>query len=130
MKKKIVAVAALIIIICALALVLSACNNVRSIESRLLKEGYEVDGDYLGGKVLDLDEDVAIEGLMWYLSAGKESAEGDGEYVQVYSFDKNSQAKSAFDYFEANFKGSEGYTVKKSGNIVAVGTVNAVKTAL
>lgn len=130
MKKKIVAVAALIIIICALALVLSACNNANSIERRLLKDGYEVEGNYLGGKVLDLDEDVAIEGLMWYLSAGKESAEGDGEYVQVYSFDKNSQAKSAFDYFEANFKGSEGYTVKKSGNIVAIGTVNAVKTAL
>ena len=106
---------------------LSACNNVRSIESRLLKEGYEVDGSYLGGEVFELDDDVNVDGLMWYLSAGKESAEGDGE---VYSFDKNSQAKSAFDYFEANFKGSEGYTVKKSGKIVAVGTVNAVKTAL
>lgn len=128
--KKFITTAVLLVAIVTLVLALTACNNANSIERRLLKDGYEVEGNYLGGKVLDLDEDVAIEGLMWYLSAGKESAEGDGEYVEVYSFDKNSQAKSAFDYFEANFKGSEGYTVKKSGKLVVLGTEAAVKTAL
>lgn len=128
--KKFITTAVLLVAIVTLVLALTACNNANSIERRLLKDGYEVEGNYLGGKVLDLDEDVAIEGLMWYLSAGKESAEGDGEYVEVYSFDKNSQAKSAFDYFEANFKGSEGYSVKKSGKLVVLGTEAAVKTAL
>lgn len=128
--KKFITTAVLLVAIVTLVLALTACNNANSIERRLLKDGYEVEGNYLGGKVLDLDENVAIEGLMWYLSAGKESAEGDGEYVEVYSFDKNSQAKSAFDYFEANFKGSEGYSVKKSGKLVVLGTDAAVKTAL
>ena len=130
MKKKIVAVAALIIIICALALVLSACNNVRSIESRLLKEGYEVEGSYLGGEVLELDDDVNVDGLMWYLFAEKDDETASDDYVSIYSFEKNSQAKTVLDYFAKYYKDLDGYTVKRSGKIVAIGTVNAVKTAL
>lgn len=130
MKKKILTIAALIAVVCAVALALVACNSVKSIEDRLVKDGYEVDGYYLGGDAIEVDDTTELEGLMWYLGAYKESDDGTYEQVTVYSFDKNSQAKSAFDYFSDYYKDFDDFTVKKSGNIVAIGTVNAVKTAL
>lgn len=130
MKRKIVAAAAIIMVICALALVLTACNNAQSIENRLVKAGYQVGGDYLGGEAVEMDEDVTLGDVMWALYAYKETEDGSYYYVTLYSFDKNSQAKAALDYFTEYYKDSEGYAVKKSGKIVAAGSEEAVKIAL
>lgn len=127
MKKKIFATVVLIVLVCAFVFALTACNNAESIERRLIKAGYEVDGGYIGGKSIDSEEE--IQGLMWYLYGRKENSDGAYEIVTIYSFDKISQAKDAAALMNEGAD-SEGYAVKQKGTLVLFGTSQAVKDAL
>lgn len=127
MKKKIFATVVLIVLVCAFVFALTACNNAESIERRLIKAGYEVDGGYIGGKSIDSEEE--IQGLMWYLYGRKENSDGTYEIVTIYSFDKISQAKDAAALMNEGAD-SEGYAVKQKGTLVLFGTSQAVKDAL
>lgn len=127
MKKKIFATVVLIVLVCAFVFALTACNNAESIERRLIKAGYEVDGGYIGGESIDSEEE--IQGLMWYLYGRKENSDGTYEIVTIYSFDKISQAKDAAALMNEGAD-SEGYAVKRKGTLVLFGTSQAVKDAL
>ena len=127
MKKKIFATVVLVVLVCAFVFALTACNNAESIERRLIKAGYEVDGGYIGGKSIDSEEE--IQGLMWYLYGRKENSDGTYEIVTIYSFDKISQAKDAAALMNEDAD-SEGYAVKRKGTLVLFGTSQAVKDAL
>lgn len=127
MKKKIFATVVLIVLVCAFVFALTACNNAESIERRLIKAGYEVDGGYIGGESIDSEEE--IQGLMWYLYGRKENSDGTYEIVTIYSFDKISQAKDAAALMNEGAD-SEGYAVKQKGTLVLFGTSQAVKDAL
>lgn len=127
MKKKIFATVVLVVLVCAFVFALTACNNAESIERRLIKAGYEVDGGYIGGKSIDSEEE--IQGLMWYLYGRKENSDGTYEIVTIYSFDKISQAKDAAALMNEGAD-SEGYAVKQKGTLVLFGTSQAVKDAL
>lgn len=127
MKKKIFATVVLIVLVCAFVFALTACNNAESIERRLIKAGYEVDGVYIGGESIDSEEE--IQGLMWYLYGRKENSDGTYEIVTIYSFDKISQAKDAAALMNEGAD-SEGYAVKQKGTLVLFGTSQAVKDAL
>lgn len=127
MKKKIFATVVLVVLVCAFVFALTACNNAESIERRLIKAGYEVDGGYIGGESIDSEEE--IQGLMWYLYGKKENSDGTYEIVTIYSFDKISQAKDAAALMNEGAD-SEGYAVKQKGTLVLFGTSQAVKDAL
>ena len=127
MKKKIFATVVLVVMVCAFVFALTACNNAESIERRLIKAGYEVDGGYIGGESIDSEEE--IQGLMWYLYGRKENSDGTYEIVTIYSFDKISQAKDAAALMNEGAD-SEGYAVKQQGTLVLFGTSQAVKDAL
>lgn len=127
MKKKIFATVLLVVLVCAFVFALTACNNAESIERRLIKAGYEVDGGYIGGESIDSEEE--IQGLMWYLYGRKENSDGTYEIVTIYSFDKISQAKDAAALMNEDAD-SEGYAVKQKGTLVLFGTSQAVKDAL
>lgn len=127
MKKKIFATVVLVVLVCAFVFALTACNNAESIERRLIKAGYEVDGSYIGGESIDSEEE--IQGLMWYLYGRKENSDGTYEIVTIYSFDKISQAKDAAALMNEGAD-SEGYAVKQKGTLVLFGTSQAVKDAL
>ena len=127
MKKKIFATVVLVVMVCAFVFALTACNNAESIERRLIKAGYEVDGGYIGGESIDSEEE--IQGLMWYLYGRKENSDGTYEIVTIYSFDKISQAKDAAALMNEGAD-SEGYAVKQKGTLVLFGTSQAVKDAL
>lgn len=127
MKKKIFATVVLVVLVCAFVFALTACNNAESIERRLIKAGYEVDGGYIGGESIDSEEE--IQGLMWYLYGKKENSDGTYEIVTIYSFDKISQAKDAAALMNEDAD-SEGYAVKRKGTLVLFGTSQAVKDAL
>lgn len=127
MKKKIFATVVLVVLVCAFVFALTACNNAESIERRLIKAGYEVDGVYIGGESIDSEEE--IQGLMWYLYGKKENSDGTYEIVTIYSFDKISQAKDAAALMNEDAD-SEGYAVKRKGTLVLFGTSQAVKDAL
>ena len=127
MKKKIFATVVLVVLVCAFVFALTACNNAESIERRLIKAGYEVDGVYIGGESIDSEEE--IQGLMWYLYVRKENSDGTYEIVTIYSFDKISQAKDAAALMNEDAD-SEGYAVKRKGTLVLFGTSQAVKDAL
>lgn len=127
MKKKIFATVVLVVLVCAFVFALTACNNAESIERRLVKAGYEVDGVYIGGESIDSEEE--IQGLMWYLYGRKENSDGTYEIVTIYSFDKISQAKDAAALMNEDAD-SEGYAVKRKGTLVLFGTSQAVKDAL
>ena len=127
MKKKIFATVVLVVMVCAFVFALTACNNAESIERRLVKAGYEVDGGYIGGESIDSEEE--IQGLMWYLYGKKENSDGTYEIVTIYSFDKISQAKDAAALMNEDAD-SEGYAVKRKGTLVLFGTSQAVKDAL
>ena len=127
MKKKIFATVVLVVLVCAFVFALTACNNAESIERRLVKAGYEVDGGYIGGESIDSEEE--IQGLMWYLYGKKENSDGTYEIVTIYSFDKISQAKDAAALMNEGAD-SEGYAVKRKGTLVLFGTSQAVKDAL
>ncbi len=127
MKKKIFATVVLVVLVCAFVFALTACNNAESIERRLIKAGYEVDGGYIGGESIDSEEE--IQGLMWYLYGRKENSDGTYEIVTIYSFDKISQAKDAAALMNEDAD-SEGYAVKRKGTLVLFGTSQAVKDAL
>ena len=127
MKKKIFATVVLVVLVCAFVFALTACNNAESIERRLIKAGYEVDGVYIGGESIDSEEE--IQGLMWYLYGRKENSDGTYEIVTIYSFDKISQAKDAAALMNEGAD-SEGYAVKRKGTLVLFGTSQAVKDAL
>lgn len=127
MKKKIFAAVVLVVLVCAFVFALTACNNAESIERRLIKAGYEVDGGYIGGESIDSEEE--IQGLMWYLYGRKENSDGTYEIVTIYSFDKISQAKDAAALMNEGAD-SEGYAVKQKGTLVLFGTSQAVKDAL
>lgn len=127
MKKKIFATIVLVVLVCAFVFALTACNNAESIERRLIKAGYEVDGVYIGGESIDSEEE--IQGLMWYLYGRKENSDGTYEIVTIYSFDKISQAKDAAALMNEDAD-SEGYAVKRKGTLVLFGTSQAVKDAL
>ena len=127
MKKKIFATVVLVVLVCAFVFALTACNNAESIEKRLIKAGYEVDGGYIGGESIDSEEE--IQGLMWYLYGRKENSDGTYEIVTIYSFDKISQAKDAAALMNEDAD-SEGYAVKRKGTLVLFGTSQAVKDAL
>lgn len=127
MKKKIFATVVLVVLVCAFVFALTACNNAESIERRLIKAGYEVDGGYIGGESIDSEEE--IQGLMWYLYGRKENSDGTYEIVTIYSFDKISQAKDAAALMNEGAD-SEGYAVKQKGTLVLFGTSQAVKDAL
>lgn len=127
MKKKIFATVVLVVLVCAFVFALTACNNAESIERRLIKAGYEVDGGYIGGESIDSEEE--IQGLMWYLYGRKENSDGAYEIVTIYSFDKISQAKDAAALMNEDAD-SEGYAVKQKGTLVLFGTSQAVKDAL
>ena len=127
MKKKIFATVVLVVLVCAFVFALTACNNAESIERRLIKAGYEVDGGYIGGESIDSEEE--IQGLMWYLYGRKENSDGTYEIVTIYSFDKISQAKDAAALMNEGAD-SEGYAVKQKGTLVMFGTSQAVKDAL
>ena len=127
MKKKIFATVVLVVLVCAFVFALTACNNAESIERRLIKAGYEVDGGYIGGKSIDSEEE--IQGLIWYLYGRKENSDGAYEIVTIYSFDKISQAKDAAALMNEGAD-SEGYAVKQKGTLVLFGTSQAVKDAL
>lgn len=127
MKKKIFATVVLVVLVCAFVFALTACNNAESIERRLVKAGYEVDGGYIGGESIDSEEE--IQGLMWYLYGRKENSDGTYEIVTIYSFDKISQAKDAAALMNEDAD-SEGYAVKRKGTLVLFGTSQAVKDAL
>ncbi len=127
MKKKIFATVVLVVLVCAFVFALTACNNAESIERRLIKAGYEVDGVYIGGESIDSEEE--IQGLMWYLYGRKENSDGTYEIVTIYSFDKISQAKDAAALMNEGAD-SEGYAVKQKGTLVLFGTSQAVKDAL
>ncbi len=127
MKKKIFATVVLVVLVCAFVFALTACNNAESIERRLVKAGYEVDGGYIGGESIDSEEE--IQGLMWYLYGRKENSDGTYEIVTIYSFDKISQAKDAAALMNEGAD-SEGYAVKRKGTLVLFGTSQAVKDAL
>lgn len=127
MKKKIFATVVLVVLVCAFVFALTACNNAESIERRLIKAGYEVDGGYIGGESIDSEEE--IQGLMWYLYGRKENSDGTYEIVTIYSFDKISQAKDAAALMNEDAD-SEGYAVKQKGTLVLFGTSQAVKDAL
>ena len=127
MKKKIFATVVLVVLVCAFVFALTACNNAESIERRLIKAGYEVDGVYIGGESIDSEEE--IQGLMWYLYGRKENSDGTYEIVTIYSFDKISQAKDAAALMNEDAD-SEGYAVKRKGTLVLFGTSQAVKDAL
>lgn len=127
MKKKIFATVVLVVLVCAFVFALTACNNAESIERRLIKAGYEVDGGYIGGESIDSEEE--IQGLMWYLYGRKENSDGTYEIVTIYSFDKISQAKDAAALMNEGAD-SEGYAVKRKGTLVLFGTSQAVKDAL
>lgn len=143
MKKKIFATVVLVVLVCAFVFALTACNNAESIERRLIKAGYEVDGGYIGGESIDSEEE--IQGLMWYLYGRKENSDGTYEIVTIYCFDKISQAKdvaalmnvgvgylrgSAPSTRGPGWTYSEGYAVKQKGTLVLFGTSQAVKDAL
>lgn len=127
MKKKIFATVLLVVLVCAFVFALTACNNAESIERRLIKAGYEVDGGYIGGESIGSEEE--IQGLMWYLYGRKENSDGTYEIVTIYSFDKISQAKDAAALMNEDAD-SEGYAVKQKGTLVLFGTSQAVKDAL
>ena len=127
MKKKIFATVVLVVLVCEVVYALTACNNAESIERRLVKAGYEVDGGYIGGESIDSEEE--IQGLMWYLYGRKENSDGTYEIVTIYSFDKISQAKDAAALMNEDAD-SEGYAVKRKGTLVLFGTSQAVKDAL
>lgn len=127
MKKKIFATVVLVVLVCAFVFALTACNNAESIERRLIKAGYEVDGGYIGGESIDSEEE--IQGLMWYLYGRKENSDGTYEIVTIYSFDMISQAKDAAALMNEDAD-SEGYAVKRKGTLVLFGTSQAVKDAL
>lgn len=127
MKKKIFATVVLVVLVCAFVFALTACNNAESIERRLIKAGYEVNGGYIGGESIDSEEE--IQGLMWYLYGRKENSDGTYEIVTIYSFDKISQAKDAAALMNEGAD-SEGYAVKQKGTLVLFGTSQAVKDAL
>ena len=127
MKKKIFATVVLVVLVCAFVFALTACNNAESIERRLIKAGYEVDGGYIGGESIDSEEE--IQGLRWYLYGRKENSDGTYEIVTIYSFDKISQAKDAAALMNEGAD-SEGYAVKRKGTLVLFGTSQAVKDAL
>lgn len=127
MKKKIFATVVLVVLVCAFVFALTACNNAESIERRLIKAGYEVDGGYIGGESIDSEEE--IQGLMWYLYGRKENSDCAYEIVTIYSFDKISQAKDAAALMNEDAD-SEGYAVKRKGTLVLFGTSQAVKDAL
>ena len=127
MKKKIFATVVLVVLVCAFVFALTACNNAESIERRLIKAGYEVDGGYIGGESIDSEEE--IQGLMWYLYGRKENSDGTYEIVTIYSFDKISQAKDAAALMNEDAD-SESYAVKRKGTLVLFGTSQAVKDAL
>ena len=72
MKKKIFATVVLVVLVCAFVFALTACNNAESIERRLIKAGYEVDGGYIGGESIDSEEE--IQGLPVYRDEGTPTA--------------------------------------------------------
>ena len=90
MKKKVALIVLVLVIVAASVVALAACNNATSIEKRLVKAGFTVEGGYVGNS-----QDAEMpEGLQWYLSADRVNQRTMTEdYVAVYCFEKAAQKK-------------------------------------
>ncbi len=117
MGRRIIAVVAVILIICAFAVCLTACNAV-NFEDRLTNKGFQLVDTFSNGSIEGYD-------LTWAMSFERES---DGSYVTIY---KCKDLKTAKEMYDAAISDTEpGYDVKRSGRFVAAGSEKAVEIAL
>lgn len=117
MGRRIIAVVAVILIICAFAVCLTACNAV-NFEDRLTNKGFQLVETHTGGSIGEYE-------MTWMMSFSRES---DESYVTIYKCKDLKTAKELYE--DATKDMSSGYDVKRSGRFVAAGTEKAVEIAL
>lgn len=122
MRKKVVSIIAIIALVAALALCLTACNQ-SSVEKRLEKEGYLITD--ISAKQLGIDESE----IEWIVAgANAESMFTGGDFVVAIKFAQTADAKEFADALKGE---DEGYgTVKRLGKLVYAGTEAGVKAAM
>ena len=106
---------------------LAACNNATSIEKRLVKAGFTVEGGYVG----DSQDAEMPEGLQWYLSAERvNQLTMTEDYVAVYCFEKAAQAKSYASLIKREAGMDQSMQIEVKGKLIFVGTKNGVEAAM
>ena len=127
MKKKIFATVVLVVLVCAFVFALTACNNAESIEKRLVKAGFTVEGGYVG----DSQDAEIPEGLQWYLSADRvNQLTMTEDYVAVYCFEKSAQAKSYASLIKRESDMDQSRQIEVKGKLIFTGTKNGVEAAM
>ena len=128
MKKKVALIVLVLVIVAASVVALAACNNATSIEKRLVKAGFTVEG---GGYVGDSQDAEMPEGLQWYLSAERVSQLTMTEdYVAVYCFEKAAQAKSYASLIKREAGADSSMQIEVKGKLIFMGTKNGVEAAM
>lgn len=126
MKKKTIFAAALLITVCVVALILTACNAT-DFERRLIKEGYEVSGAYVKGDIDPDEEGEEYCGIVWYLNGYRQNSDQTVNSVVVYKYDTAQHAKAAEKIFKREADGS--FNVVRKNNILILGDEQGVKDA-
>lgn len=122
MSKKVISVVAIIALVAALALCLTACNQ-DSVEKRLEKEGYFILS--MSAEQLGIEESE----IEWIVAgANAESLFTGGDFVVAVKFAKTDDAKEFADTIKS--EGDEYGTVKRLGKLVYAGTEAGVKAAM
>ncbi|MCM1306240.1 MAG: hypothetical protein NC037_01595 [Bacteroides sp.] len=129
-NRKIVAIVAVIALAAILAVCLVACNNQDTYEKQMKDKGYTVAAMTAEQIAQSMGNDVGE--VDWAIVATKgDMTSGEGEYVSIVKFKKESDAKDCVNKALASFEQMhiEGYAAARDGKVVFVGTENAVKDA-
>lgn len=135
MKKKIIAIVAILALVAILGTVLVACNNEKDFRKRLQEAGYELmSKDNMERMMSETPEDNEDwDSIEWIVGGVKFSllsiATENYDMVLVVKFKNNDKAQEFYEEMQKNNDEEDNLIVERQGKIVFYGTKQGIKDA-